>query len=124
MNLPFPKSDRREYPRKKLRVPLTFNPLNTPDFHQGWIKDISRGGIRVETEVQSPPLARGEQVRFLTGDHSLDGKGRVIWTRDTEGEVGIEFAQFSPLISLLVNLILANPDILAVQDSERSKHLR
>ncbi len=90
-------TDRRKNPRKKLGTPLILNPLNTADFHRGWMQDISMGGIRVKTQIQPGHLAKGEDVRVLTKTSYLspDTRGKVIWTSDIKGEVGIKFIQLA-----------------------------
>ncbi len=90
-------TDRRKNPRKKLGTPLILNPLNTADSHRGWMQDISMGGIRVKTQIQPGHLAIGEDVTVLTNTSYLspDTKGKVIWTSDIKGEVGIKFIQLA-----------------------------
>jgi predicted mannosyl-3-phosphoglycerate phosphatase (HAD superfamily) len=73
------------------------NPHNTADFHCGWIQNISMGGIRVKTEIQPTHLAKEEEVTVFTNTNyfSFDAKGKVIWTSDIKGEVGIKFTQLA-----------------------------
>jgi hypothetical protein len=89
--------DRRKNPRKKLETRLVLNALNTTDFHRGWIQNISMGGIRVKTGIQTTHLAKEEEVTVFTntGYFSFDAKGKVIWTSDAKGEVGIKFTQLA-----------------------------
>ncbi len=89
--------DRRKDSRKKLEVLLILNPLNTADFHPGQIQDISMGGIRVNSGIQSTHLAKEEEVTVLANaDYFFfEARGKVIWTSDVKGEVGIKFTQLA-----------------------------
>ncbi len=87
--------EKREGSRKYLEVPLIVCPLNGPCLISGRVQDISLGGIRVKNRIPPPPFEREEEVRFFihTEDLILNGEGKVVWTSDMEGEVGIEFTQ-------------------------------
>ena len=89
--------DRRKNPRKTLETRLILHPLNTTDFHRGWIRNVSMGGIRVKTEIQPTHLAKEEDVTVFTNTNysSFDAKGKIIWTSDIKGEVGIKFTQLA-----------------------------
>jgi hypothetical protein len=89
--------DRRENPRKNFEARLIVNPLNTADFHVGWIQNISIGGIRLKTEIQPSPFTKEEEVGFFSDKIAFTfvGKGRVIWTSDIQSEVGIKFTQLA-----------------------------
>jgi hypothetical protein len=89
--------ERRENPRKDLEVQLIANPLNTPYLIQGWVQNISFGGIRVKNRIPPSPFEEEEEVRFLIkkDDLVLSGEGKVVWTTDMQGEVGIKFTQLA-----------------------------
>ncbi len=95
LHIDFQTMDRRKNPRKKLETRLILNPLNTTDFHRGWSRNVSMGGIKVKTEIQSTHLAKEEEVRVFTNTNysSFDAKGKIIWTSDIKGELGIKFTQ-------------------------------
>ena len=87
--------EKRENPRKHLEVRLIVNPLNTLYLISGRVQDISLGGIRVKNRIPPSPFEQEEEVRFFidTEDLILKGEGKVVWTSDMEGEVGIKFTQ-------------------------------
>ncbi len=89
--------DKRENPRKKLEVQLIVNPLNTPYFIWGGVQNISLGGIGVKNRIPPSPFEKEEEVRFFVNrdDLVLNGEGKVVWTSDTQGEVGIKFTQLA-----------------------------
>jgi hypothetical protein len=93
----FQSIDRRKNPRKKLEARLILNPLNTADFHVGWIQNISMGGIRVKTEIQPLPFTIDNEVGFFLDMDAFNfvGKGRLIWTSDIDSEVGVKFTQLA-----------------------------
>jgi hypothetical protein len=89
--------DRRKNARKKLEVQLIVNPLNTPYLIWGGVQNISLGGIRVKNRIPPSPLEKEEEVKFFINrdDFILNGEGKVVWTSDMQGEVGIKFAQLA-----------------------------
>ena len=89
--------DKRENPRKKLQVQLIVNPLNTPYLICGGVQNISLGGIRVKNRVPPSPFEKEEEVRFFINRDGLvlNGEGKVVWTSDMQGEVGIKFTQLA-----------------------------
>jgi hypothetical protein len=89
--------DKRENPRKKLEAQIIVNPLNTQYLIWGVVQNISLGGIRVKNETPPSPFEKEEEVRFFinTNDLVLNGEGKVVWTSDMQGEVGITFTQFA-----------------------------
>jgi hypothetical protein len=89
--------EKRENPRKDLEVQLIANPLNTPYLIQGWVQNISFGGIRVKNKIPPSPFEKEEEVRFLIkkGGLVLSGEGKVVWTNDMQGEVGIKFTELT-----------------------------
>ncbi len=87
--------ERRENPRKDLEVPLIVCPLNGPCLISGRVQDISLGGIRVKNRIPPSPFEKEDEVKFFINrdDLVLNGEGKVVWTSDTQGEVGIKFTQ-------------------------------
>ena len=90
-------AEKRENPRKDLEVQLIANPLNTPYLIQGWVQNISFGGIRVKNSIPPSPFEKEEEVRFFINqdDLVLNGEGKVAWTSDTQGETGIKFTHLA-----------------------------
>ena len=89
-------NDKRENPRKRLEVQLIVNPLDTPYLIGGRVQDISLGGIRVKNSIPPSPFEKEEEVRFSAVNKDglvLNGEGKVVWTSDIEGEVGIKFTR-------------------------------
>ena len=89
--------DKRENPRKKLELQLIVNPLNTPYFILVGVQNISLGGIRLKNRTPPSPFEEEEEVRFFISNENLilNGEGKVVWTSDMEGEVGIKFNQLA-----------------------------
>lgn len=89
--------DKRENPRKRLEAQIVVNPLNTPYLIWGVVQDISLGGIRVKNRTPPSPFEKGEKVKFFINkdDLVLNGVGKVVWTSDMQGEVGIKFTQLA-----------------------------
>jgi hypothetical protein len=94
--------------RKNLEVRLILNPLSTPYFIWGGVQNISLGGIRVKNRTPPSPFEKEEEVRFFINNENLvlNGVGKVVWTSDMGGEVGIKFTQLSEeMRSSLGNLL-------------------
>ena len=89
--------DRRKNPRKKLEAQLVVNPLNTSYLIWGGVHNISLGGIRVKNTIPPSPFEKEEEVKFFINrdDLVLNGEGKVVWTSDMLGEVGIKFTQLA-----------------------------
>ena len=89
--------EKLENPGKDLEVQLIENAIDTPYLIQGWVQNISFGGIRVKNKIPPSPFEKEEEVRFLIkkGGVVLSGEGKVVWTNDMQGEVGIKFTQLA-----------------------------
>jgi len=89
--------EKRENARKDLEVQLIANPIDTPYFIQGWVQNISFGGIRVKNRFSPSPFEKEEEIRFFIkkDDLVLSGEGRVVWTNGMQGEVGIKFTHLA-----------------------------
>jgi len=72
-------------------------PLDVPCRISGRVQDISLGGIRVKNRIPPSPFEQDEDVRFSISKEGfvLEGEGKVVWTSDMEGEVGIKFTQLT-----------------------------
>ena len=88
---------KRENPRKKLEAQIVVNPLNTTYLIWGEVQNISLGGIRVKNRIPPSPFEKEEEVKFFINreDLVLNGEGKVVWTSDVLGEVGIKFTQLA-----------------------------
>ncbi|HSB05591.1 MAG TPA: PilZ domain-containing protein [Thermodesulfobacteriota bacterium] len=89
--------EKRKNPRKDFEVQLIANPLNTPYLIQGWVQNISFGGIGVKNRIPPSPFEKEEEVRFFIkkDDLVLSGEGKVVWAADMQGEVGIKFTRLA-----------------------------
>jgi hypothetical protein len=88
-------ADRRTSKRSHVKIPIDINPPSGSRSVPGTIQDISKGGIKVKTEVVSSPFKSTDEVWFLVDKEYLkfQGEGRILWTSRAGDAVGIQFIQ-------------------------------
>jgi len=87
--------DKRAGERRGVGVPIYITPANTSSVILGRIQDISRGGIKVKTEIPPTPFRIGDEVIFTVSEDYLkcEGKGKILWISPTGNTVRIKFTQ-------------------------------
>ena len=89
-------AEQRQFPRIEVSTPVSFNVI-IPSYNTGTSRDISEGGMCLETKSK---LDKGTIIRLefeLPGDppEHVEALGRVMWQRHPEGAelflTGIKF---------------------------------
>ena len=88
-------ADRRGSKRSQVKIPIDINPPRGSPSVPGTIQDISKGGIKVKTEIASSPFNSKDEVWFLVDKEYLkfQGEGKILWTSRAGDAVGIQFIQ-------------------------------
>ncbi len=88
-------ADRRTSKRSYVKIPIDINPPSGSPSVPGTIQDISKGGIKVKTEIVSSPFKSTDEVWFLVDKEYLkfQGEGKILWTSRAGDAVGIQFIQ-------------------------------
>jgi type IV pilus assembly protein PilZ len=75
--------EKRKYPRKKARIKIDFKEVNGDSFLINYTKNISRGGIFIET---TKPLKVGTDVIIRFSHPEIDAElhvnGKVVWVNE------------------------------------------
>jgi len=87
--------DRRASTRRDVRVPINMNSSNILSAISGMTRDISLGGMKVNTEISAMPFQTSDEVTFLVNQDyfKFQGQGEILWISPTGSTVGIKFAQ-------------------------------
>ncbi len=105
-------SEKRKYPRVGLDLLVQFRSENVQDFFQDYGRNMSIGGMFIETE-QLREL--GDEIFFQFSVEAvgpmIEGYGKVVRrqepTEDAPGGVGIEFSNLSAASKKLIEYIVA-----------------
>jgi len=87
--------ERRASTRTDVQVPINMNSSNTLSAISGMTRDISLGGMKVNTEISAMPFQTSDEVTFLVNQDyfKFQGQGEILWISPTGSTVGIKFAQ-------------------------------
>ncbi len=88
-------ADRRTSKRSHVKIPIDINPPSGSRSVPGTIQDISKGGIKVKTEIAASPFKSTDEVWFLVDKEYLkfEGEGKILWASRAGDAVGIQFIQ-------------------------------
>lgn len=106
-------SDRRRFPR--INLSMFYRPAGLLGPRQV-ARDVSRGGIRVQTDDPLDTGTRLEIELFLPDGDSLSVDVRVAWLRELSGqdaryEAGLEFLEMDAVRLALLERCLADHEI-------------
>jgi len=87
--------ERRASTRTDVQVPINMNSSNTLSAISGMTRDISLGGMKVNTKISAMPFQTSDEVTFLVNQDyfKFQGQGEILWISPTGSTVGIKFAQ-------------------------------
>ena len=111
-------TDTRKDKRAPINLKVRFKSATVDEFIEQYSKDISKGGIFIKSNKNSPPMPIGTLLKFefqLKDESKLiQGVGRVVWKRELEGSsendpagMGIKFIKMDPESKGLVDQIVA-----------------
>ena len=111
-------TDTRKDKRAPISLKVRFKSATVDEFIEQYAKDISKGGIFIKSNKNSPPMPIGTLLKFefqLKDESKLiQGVGRVVWKRELEGSseddpagMGIKFIKMDPESKTLVDQIVA-----------------
>ncbi len=111
-------TDTRKDKRAPISLKVRFKSATVDEFIEQYSKDISKGGIFIKSNKNSPPMSIGTLLKFefqLKDESKLiQGVGRVVWKRELEGSsdddpagMGIKFIKMDPESKGLVDQIVA-----------------
>lgn len=87
--------ERRASTRRDVQVAINMNSSNAPSAISGRTRDISLGGMKVNTEISAMAFQISDEVTFLVNQvyFKFQGQGEILWISPTGSTVGIKFAQ-------------------------------
>ncbi|MFO0683176.1 MAG: TIGR02266 family protein [Sandaracinus sp.] len=111
-------TDTRKDKRAPISLKVRFKSATVDEFIEQYSKDISKGGIFIKSNKNSPPMPIGTLLKFefqLKDESKLiQGVGRVVWKRELEGSsendpagMGIKFIKMDGESKSLVDQIVA-----------------
>ena len=111
-------TDTRKDKRAPISLKVRFKSATVDEFIEQYSKDISKGGIFIKSNKNSPPMPIGTLLKFefqLKDESKLiQGVGRVVWKRELEGSsdddpagMGIKFIKMDGDSKGLVDQIVA-----------------